>query len=99
MMLYAWDKSAAKNDRWRTKESTLHLYAVLGGWPGAVLGQRFWRHKTQKVSFRRVFWLTVLANLAVFISALTSHGQALIADGIDMFTQLTQSYTSFNFPN
>jgi hypothetical protein len=31
---YALDKSAARNDQWRTKESTLHLFALAGGWPG-----------------------------------------------------------------
>ena len=34
---YAFDKSAAEKDRWRTQESTLHLFGLLGGWPGALL--------------------------------------------------------------
>lgn len=32
---YAFDKSAAMNRRWRTKEDTLHLFSLLCGWPGA----------------------------------------------------------------
>ena len=37
---YAFDKSAAENDRWRTQESTLHLFGLIGGWPGALLAQK-----------------------------------------------------------
>lgn len=39
-LAYAIDKSAAQNDRWRTKESTLHLLGLIGGWPGALLAQK-----------------------------------------------------------
>ena len=62
---YAIDKSAAKRGKWRTKESTLHLLALMGGWPGALFAQNLLRHKSVKASFRNVFWLTVIANLAV----------------------------------
>lgn len=59
---YALDKAAARAGRWRTQESTLHLLALIGGWPGALLAQRQFRHKTAKASFRVVFWATVLLN-------------------------------------
>lgn len=64
--LYGWDKRQAKLDRWRVPEKTLHGVSLFGGWPGAIVGQRVFRHKTRKSSFRNVFWLTVLANVAVF---------------------------------
>lgn len=59
---YAADKSAARDDRWRTKENTLHLLALIGGWPGALVAQNRLRHKTSKASFLAVFWTTVLLN-------------------------------------
>lgn len=59
---YWFDKAAAQRDRWRTPESTLHLYALIGGWPGALLAQRVFRHKSSKVEFRRVYWVTVIIN-------------------------------------
>ena len=68
---YALDKSAARNDQWRTKESTLHLFALAGGWPGALAAQRLLRHKSRKQSFQIVFWATVILNccaLAWFFS-------------------------------
>jgi uncharacterized membrane protein YsdA (DUF1294 family) len=62
--VYALDKSAAKNHRWRTPEKTLHLLGLIGGWPGALAAQRLLRHKTSKPSFQAVFWSTVLVNCA-----------------------------------
>ena len=59
---YALDKSAAQHGRWRTQESTLHLFALAGGWPGALAAQRLLRHKSRKPSFQFVFWVTVMLN-------------------------------------
>jgi len=61
-LAYALDKSAAQNDRWRTKESTLHLFGLIGGWPGALLAQKTLRHKSKKQEFQTIFWVTVIAN-------------------------------------
>jgi uncharacterized membrane protein YsdA (DUF1294 family)/cold shock CspA family protein len=71
-LAYAFDKSAARNGQWRTKESTLHLIGLTGGWPGALAAQRLLRHKSRKQSFQVVFWATVILNccaLAWFFSA------------------------------
>lgn len=59
---YAFDKSAAIRNRWRTQESTLHLFALFGGWPGALAAQRLLRHKSAKASFQTTFWVTVVLN-------------------------------------
>src|SRR5690606_8604644 len=63
-IVYALDKSAAQENRWRTPESTLHLLALFGGWPGALAAQRLLRHKSVKASFQIVFWVTVAINCA-----------------------------------
>lgn len=65
--LYAWDKAAAQRGAWRTPESTLHLWSLLGGWPGALVAQQFLRHKSVKAEFRGVFWVTVLVNVAALV--------------------------------
>lgn len=62
--LYRQDKIAAQHDRWRTSEATLHLADLLGGWPGALIAQRRYRHKSSKSSFQIGFWTTVLLNCA-----------------------------------
>lgn len=66
-VVYAADKAAAKRGGRRTPERVLHAMAVAGGWPGALLAQRFLRHKSAKPGFRPVFWATVLVNVAAFV--------------------------------
>jgi len=62
---YALDKQAAQKGNWRTKESTLHLLALIGGWPGAMYAQQKLRHKSVKTEFRETFWVTVVVNISV----------------------------------
>jgi uncharacterized membrane protein YsdA (DUF1294 family) len=66
-LVYAFDKSAAVSGRWRTAEQTLHLFGLIGGWPGALLAQQLLRHKTSKQSFISVFWFTVILNVCAFV--------------------------------
>jgi uncharacterized membrane protein YsdA (DUF1294 family)/cold shock CspA family protein len=64
-LFYAIDKSAAQNGRWRTKESTLHLLGLFGGWPGALFAQKTLRHKSKKQAFQTFFWITVITNCCI----------------------------------
>ena len=66
-VLYGWDKRQAQRNGRRIPEQTLHLCSLLGGWPGAILGQQTFRHKTKKLSFRITFWLTVFVHLSVIV--------------------------------
>jgi len=77
-MLYAYDKSKAKRGAWRTPESTLHLFALAGGWPGAAIAQQTLRHKSQKKEFRFVFWLTVIANFCALAWLMSSNGEQMM---------------------
>ena len=64
-VMYCLDKAAASKGYRRTPESTLHFVDLIGGWPGGLVAQHQFRHKTVKVSFQFAFWLTVLVNLAI----------------------------------
>jgi uncharacterized membrane protein YsdA (DUF1294 family) len=66
-VLYFVDKRRAQAGAWRVPESTLHLCALLGGWPAAFLAQRCFRHKTAKTSFQIVFWAIVVLHQFVAI--------------------------------
>jgi uncharacterized membrane protein YsdA (DUF1294 family)/cold shock CspA family protein len=68
--MYAWDKRKARRQEWRLSESTLQLWSIIGGWPGAFLAQRLLRHKSSKTSFQFVFWATVMLHQYVMIDAL-----------------------------
>ncbi|WP_404408128.1 cold shock and DUF1294 domain-containing protein [Pseudidiomarina marina] len=73
---YAIDKRAAQNGDQRTPENVLHWLSFLGGWPGALIAQQQFRHKTRKTSFRAVFYMTVILNIAA-VCYLVSYGDEL----------------------
>jgi uncharacterized membrane protein YsdA (DUF1294 family)/cold shock CspA family protein len=77
-LAYALDKSAAKNDQWRMKESTLHLIGLAGGWPGALAAQRLFRHKSSKPSFQLVSRATVVLNCGALAWLLTAPGTEML---------------------
>ena len=62
---YGLDKRQAANGGRRVSERTLHLLAFLGGWPGALVAQRQFRHKTQNVPFRIVFWIVIVFHVGI----------------------------------
>ena len=82
-LVYGLDKLAARQGWRRVRERTLHLLALCGGWPGAWLAQRVFRHKTVKPAFRRWFWLTVVLNVLVIgIVLLWASGQLDLRIGV-----------------
>ncbi len=80
LFAYRSDKLAAQQSRWRTQESTLHMMAFLGGWPGALVAQRRYRHKTQKQPFKAIFWLTVIGNV-LLLAWLTATSVVAVTPG------------------
>lgn len=50
-LAFGLDKLKAKADAWRIPEKTLLGLAVIGGSVGAILGMRFFRHKTRHKQF------------------------------------------------
>jgi uncharacterized membrane protein YsdA (DUF1294 family)/cold shock CspA family protein len=84
--MYRADKIAAERGTWRTSEATLHAIALLGGWPGALVARRVFRHKTTKQPFRTIFWGTVIAN-CVALAWLLFNTPALLG----IWTELTHA--------
>jgi len=74
---YWLDKQSAQKGRWRTPENSLHIAELLGGWPGALVAQQVFRHKTRKASFQLVFWAIVALHQAFWIDQLTLGGRYL----------------------
>jgi uncharacterized membrane protein YsdA (DUF1294 family) len=64
LLIYGLDKWLALKGKRRISENKLHLLSLIGGWPGATIGQQAFQHKISKQSFRRLYYLTVLINLA-----------------------------------
>lgn len=59
ILFYGADKKRALRSRWRIPEMYLHFLELLGGWPGALLAQKDFRHKLTKSSYQKVFWAIV----------------------------------------
>ncbi|MCP4175135.1 MAG: DUF1294 domain-containing protein, partial [Fuerstiella sp.] len=53
---FGWDKWKAERDGRRIPEKFLYFLALAGGWPGAVIGQTVFRHKTIKPVFRTILF-------------------------------------------
>ncbi len=64
-IIYGVDKTAARKAWRRVPESTLLVLGVVGGWPGAIVGQQLFRHKTQKQPFKTFFFASVIVNVIV----------------------------------
>ena len=74
---YWLDKQHAQKGRWRTSENSLHIAELLGGWPGALVAQQVFRHKTRKASFQLVFWAIVALHQGFWLDHLLLGGRYL----------------------
>jgi len=63
LLLYGYDKRQAIVGSDRIPEIALHVAALLGGSPGALVGQGLFRHKTRKRRFQAVFVMIVLLQI------------------------------------
>jgi len=68
---YALDKAAAVERRQRISERSLLLLGLFCGWPGALLAQQMLRHKSAKTSFQLKFWLSVVLNVLLVLTAIS----------------------------
>ena len=63
---FGLDKAKARRGQYRIAESTLLLFAFLGGTLGAYAGRRTFRHKTRKQPFNsHLFQIALLQVLAL----------------------------------
>lgn len=88
LIAYWLDKTAVKRSHRRTPEKTLHLLALIGGWPGAIIGQKLFHHKSKKLSFQVIFWATIILNCAASAWLLSMDGLAFVEELIDTFRRM-----------
>ena len=68
-LAHVLDKRAAARGERRTPERTLHILALLGGWPGSLAAMALVRHKTRKCLFLAITWGIVLLHAALGYAA------------------------------
>ena len=68
MVIYGADKMAARKGMRRIPEVTLLVFGVVGGWPGAIMCQQIFRHKTQKQPFKTWFLMSVVVSILATVA-------------------------------
>ena len=63
---YGIDKWKAQKSKWRVREASLLLLAVLGGSIGALLGMKIWHHKTMHKKFKYGVPAIIIVQMALF---------------------------------
>ncbi|NJM05386.1 DUF1294 domain-containing protein [Candidatus Gracilibacteria bacterium] len=66
--LFGFDKRRAQQGGARVPEIVLHLVGWAGGAPGALVGMRFWRHKTHHAEF----WISQFGALIIWAGLLVA---------------------------
>lgn len=57
------DKRKAVKEKWRIKENTLFILALIGGFIGYYAGMHFFHHKTKKTIFHICFYVSLAIHL------------------------------------
>ncbi len=66
-VLFYIDKQKAKKDKWRIKESTLHIAGFMGGIIGSIAAMILFHHKTKKTKF------VIITIIAIAFNALLAY--------------------------
>ncbi|MEM1083300.1 MAG: DUF1294 domain-containing protein [Verrucomicrobiota bacterium] len=84
--MHLWaDKRFSMSNKSRIPEATLHLFELMGGWPGSFVAQRMLRHKVSKKSYQLIFWAIVLIHqlfaLDLLFGGLLYNGLSKLGEG------------------
>ena len=64
-LMFGVDKWKARRDKWRIRETSLLLLALLGGSLGAWIGMKVWHHKTKHKKFKYCIPLILVVHLVL----------------------------------
>jgi uncharacterized membrane protein YsdA (DUF1294 family) len=70
LIIMGIDKLAAKFNKRRVSEATLWLLAIVGGFPGIILGALMFHHKIRK----RSFWIPVAIAILLWTATFLYEG-------------------------
>ncbi len=88
LFVYLLDKHNEKRTKPVTGESALLFLSLLGGWPGAVIGQYTFNLQPKSFTFQLLFFIVMAIHIAFLVWTLTPDGGA----------NLRQWLTSNSFP-
>lgn len=93
--LYRHDKDAALKRHGRTSEEALLTSSFFGGWPGALIAQQRFRHKTRKTSFQVKFWLLVVLNITVVFTLVSPYRATVGRFLVDSFQKEISRFPNY----
>ena len=72
--IYGIDKWKAIHDKWRISETSLLVWAIIGGSIGAWIGMDVWHHKTNHKKFTYGIPLVLIAQIAIVVLLFKAFG-------------------------
>jgi len=76
LLVYWTDKRSEKRKKALTGESSLLFLALIGGWPGAAIGQYLFNLNPKSFIYQFLFFLIVVAHIAMLGWTLTPEGHS-----------------------
>ena len=70
IIFYGYDKRHAIQGQWRIPEGYMHVMEIMGGWPGSLIAQIDFSHKTRKSPYRRRLWLIIASHGLLWLAFL-----------------------------
>ena len=92
--LFAYDKYCAKHDKWRVRESTLLIWAAIGGTVGAIAAMEICHHKTLHLKFKYgiplLFFLQIILIGLIYFNPGNILEKILADDLLNLYNQFGQ---------
>lgn len=85
IIIFIFDKSAARHGNRRIRESTLLTIALVGGSIGSITAQQLIRHKTYKQPFKSQLYSIAVMQVIVIIAMCFPDVRALVLSAISDF--------------
>jgi uncharacterized membrane protein YsdA (DUF1294 family)/cold shock CspA family protein len=82
LAIYLLDKRNEKRNKAVTGESALLFLSLLGGWPGAVIGQYSFNLQPKSFAFQLLFFFVMALHIAFLVWSLTPEGSVQLREWV-----------------
>ncbi|MGG5574542.1 DUF1294 domain-containing protein [Vibrio diazotrophicus] len=86
LAIYLLDKRNEKRNKAVTGESALLFLSLLGGWPGAVIGQYSFNLQPKSFTFQLLFFFVMLLHIAFLVWSLTPEGSVQLREWVRLIS-------------
>ena len=86
LAIYLLDKRNEKRNKAVTGESALLFLSLLGGWPGAVIGQYSFNLQPKSFTFQLLFFFVMALHIAFLVWSLTPEGSVQLREWVRLIS-------------